>query len=344
MINKYKNILKSVLLSSLATLGTSPTPTIAAPLAIAGKKENESNGESLTEQLNNGELISASEMAEASSHGSHSSHYSHSSHESHSSSSGSSSYGGGSGSGGESAAIAIGATVGGALLVWAITWLVKKITYDTSYSNNNRSVYRKNSSIDYNDDIYSHHSHSSIRTKKLSGTSIAVLDTLGSRELTTKSVGSDVDEMIDSLIANGAIKRKDIVLYKDMRHYKYNRAIKKGVRRMNRRLGYKRSSKASIAFQKDLKSWRIQKTNWISSISDTGIWIFADNDTSRAVAALLVEKGYLKEYDFEGFNDINNKNKLIESFHKFQNENNLKESEYIDLKIISLLYKLPSVD
>lgn len=87
MINKYKNILKSVILTSLATLGTSPVPTMAAPMVVASKKESEASGENqtLSEQLNNGELMSAAEMSEAPAHGSHSSHSSHSSHKSHSS-------------------------------------------------------------------------------------------------------------------------------------------------------------------------------------------------------------------------------------------------------------------
>lgn len=150
--------------------------------------------------------------------------------------------------------------------------------------------------------------------------------------------------MIDSLVANGVLRREDLVLYKNKPHYKYNRAVKKGVRKMNLRMGYKKSNRASIPFLKDLKAWRNKKNEWMTSLSDTEFSIFKDDNTSRAVAALLVEKGYLKDYDFEALDAVKNRNNLLDAYHKFQKDSHINESENIDLKIISTLYKLPSVN
>lgn len=349
MINKYKNILKSVILTSLATLGTSPVPTMAAPMVVASKKESEASGENqtLSEQLNNGELMSAAEMSEAPAHGSHSSHSSHSSHKSHSSSSGGSSYSSGGGSGdGEKAATIVGATVGGALLIWAIVWLIKQCTKNSYYSSHNKNINHRPAYYyaDRGERVNPYPSADVFEPEQAFEILNTPYSSYGRRELKPRSYGSDVDEMIDSLVANGVIRREDLVLYKNKPHYKYNRAVKKGVRKMNLRMGYKKSNRASIPFLKDLKAWRNKKNEWMTSLSDTEFSIFKDDNTSRAVAALLVEKGYLKDYDFEAFDAVKNRNNLLDAYHKFQKDSHINESENIDLKIISILYKLPSVN
>lgn len=349
MINKYKNILKSVILTSLATFGTSPVPTMAAPMVVASKKESEVSGENqtLSEQLNNGELMSATEMSEAPSHGSHGSHSSHSSHKSHSSSSGGSSSGSGGGSGdGEKVVSIIGATLGGALLIWAIVWLIKQCVKESHYYIHNKNITPRPDYY-YADRLERVNPYPSANVSD-SEQVIEILNssysTYGRRKLKPRSYGSDVDEMIDSLVANGVIKREDLILYKNKPHYKYNRVVKKGVRKMKLRMGYKRSNRVSKQFLRDLKTWRNKKNEWMTSLSDAEFSIFKDNNTSRAVAALLVEKGYLKEYDFEAFDAVKNRKSLLDAYHKFQNDNHIDESENIDINIISTLYKLPSIN
>lgn len=352
MKDKHKVLLKSILLSSLAMIGTTPVSMQAAVASSISKKEEREAGiADLSETLNSGVLSSSTGYDDTrahsshSSHGSHSSHSSssHSSHSSHSSSSHTShtshsssshtshlsSAGGGivfeggdytdyeDWSGSNDGAKVVAAFVLGAAATAGLVYIIKAIK-----KAHDRNVGYKKANASYNHTKYS-------PTK------------YGSRKITAGTIGNDVDEMIDSLIANGAINPNDLVRTPSYQHYKYSRAVKRGVKEMYRRMGQSPKRYATKDFLQKLKTWRIDRSIWEMEIGSTQIPLDSIN-TLKALAAVLAEKNYLKEYNSERILFDDEKKRILKAYHEFQKEYYIKESNTISLYELGLLYKSSS--
>ena len=273
----HKDFLKTLLLTSVASIGGSQTSMAAsAPIVAISKDEmigDNTANENLASTLSSSVLSPGTSFSEITGHKSHSSHSSHKSHVS--SSGGGYGYGGYGSSKSESskgAAIAGGAVLGGAVLYFVIHKIVK--SHKKHKANRAQRLYQANAT------------YSSYR--------------LGTRELSPKNYGADLNEMIDSLISNDVLSRNDIqYTKKSNRFYKYNSKVKKSVKRMQRRMGYPITGVANVKFQTNLKQWKTARTKYNELIASDTININENQEALTAVAILLVEKGYMKEYNVD---------------------------------------------
>ncbi len=259
MKNKDKYYLKALLLASMSSIGMPVAQAAGASNYIARKEHegSETSTEIVSEALTNGILESHPSYGEIFGHTSHSSHSSHGSHGSHSSSthgshsshtssthsshtssshtSSSGYYDGGydgytsggatrSGSSAELKGLLIG--TGAVLAGVGVYMLVKHI-------------------------IKKHKER--VATRKAD---INRYRTLGSRDLESGMYGNDVDRMTDLLVENDVLNSWERTVSPKWSHIKYNRMVKRSVKRMQARMGRQRTGKASAGFLMNLQQWK----------------------------------------------------------------------------------------
>lgn len=322
MKTSHKNLLKSILLTSIAAVGTNPAhASEVRPMVAISKNEHgqDSDNSSFSERLSSGVLASYTTPSEIEGHSSHSSHSSHTSHTSHTSSSG---YGG--------SGAAVGATLGAVAGGVAIYYIVKAICKSAKKHKANKAM-----KYGYVGSVSSYSSSSTNYTP--------IKREYASRYLEGGMIGTDVDEMIDSLIANGVLTRAELQKSRNPYNYKYNSSVKRSVKRMHVRMGKPKSKVASKAFLSDLKSWRKRKDNYSALINANDLNIEQNKEALTAVAILLVEKGFLKSYDIENIMDVDMRTKILRAYHKFQQNVGIPKSSIINVETLAKLYSLPTV-
>lgn len=329
MKQQHKDYLKTLLLTSVAAVG-GPQSSMAttAPVVAITKEEttrDNSASEELSATLSSSVLSPGSSSSEVTGHTSHSSHSSHTSHTSSSHSSHASHYsssGGGGGYGGSSsknknyreAAMYAGAAVGTAVL----SYVILKIIYKHK-ERKARRISRRN------------REESAFSTYWL-----------GSRELSSKTYGSDQNELVNLLIANGVLSRDDVQLTKSHRFYKYNSKVKKSVKKMQRRMGLQASGIATVRFQTNLKQWKDRRSKVGSIMVADTININDNRESLTAVAILLTEKGYLKGYDIDSITTNGSKEMILDAYHDFLKDQDIPVSDDISLETLTALLKLPT--
>lgn len=327
MKSKDKHYLKALLLASISTIGM-PIAQAAGTSGAIVRKEREgsdANTEMVSETLSSGVLESHPSFGEVLGHTSHGSHASHGSHGSHTSSSHgshsshtssshtshvSSGYDGSSGGSGNSTKIALTA-LGGLAGTVALTYLINYI-------------------------IKTHKKHVASRKAEMNRHYYA------SRDLSSGIYGNDVDRMTDLLIENDVLKSYDRTLSRKWSHIKYDSKVKHSVKRMQARMGRQRTGKASKAFLMSLQQWKDTRNRLMNSIAIDTLDLIKNRNALMAVAILLVEKGYLKSYDFENINSEHEKSKIVEAYYAFLRHNQLQEITLIDEQRLRLLYSLPN--
>ena len=329
MKTSHISLLKSILLSSFAALGTNPAQASdARPIVAISKNEKEQENDhiSFSDRLNSGILASYSNPSEVEGHSSHSSHSSHKSHTSHTSSSGYGGSGNGEGVNAKDVGVALGAVGGGV----AVYFIVKAICKSAKKHRANKA--RK---IGYVGSVSSYSSRSTNYTP--------VKREYASRDLHGGMIGTDVDEMIDSLIANKVLTLAELQESKNPYNYKYNTSVKRSVKKMHVRMGKPKSKIASKKFLSDLKNWRKKQNEYSALIYANSLNIEQNKEALTAVAILLVEKGFLKSYDMEKIMDVDMRLKILKAYNKFQQSIGIKESNIVDAQTLAKLYSLPTV-
>jgi hypothetical protein len=319
MRNKDKYYLKALLLASISSIGMPVAQAAGASNYIARKERegSETSTEMVSEALTNGVLESHPSYGEVLGHTSHSSHGSHGSHGSHTSASHSShvssGYSGGGGGGSRnnnSSQIAMTA-LGGLAATLGVLYLVNYI-------------------------IKKHKKHVASRKADINR-----YRAFGSRDLESGMYGNDVDRMTDLLVENDVLDSWDRTVSPKWSHIKYNRKVKRSVKRMQARMGRQRTGKASAGFLMNLQQWKNTRSRLVSGVAQDSLDLNRDRNALLAVAILLVEKGYLKSYDSDDIMSEKEKSKIIESYHDFLNDNHLPETSLVDEQKLRLLNSLP---
>lgn len=168
------------------------------------------------------------------------------------------------------------------------------------------------------------------------------LYTLGSRELSASTYGADLNQMVDSLVSYNVMQRNDVRYGKNKRFYKYNSKVSKSVQKMQRRLGLPATGVADVKFQTNLMEWRKQRLKFNQMIESDTININDNQEALTAVAILLVEKGFMKEYDVDYITTPTYKNLILDAYHDFLKKQKLPISDDINLDILNKLYRLPT--
>lgn len=320
MKNRDKYYLKALLLASISSIGMPVVQSAGASNYIARKERegSETNTEMVSEALTNGVLESHPSYGEVLGHTSHSSHGSHGSHGSHTSASHSShvssGYSGGGGGGSRnnnSSQIALTA-LGGLAATLGVLYLVNYI-------------------------IKKHKKHVASRKADINR-----YRAFGSRDLESGMYGNDVDRMTDLLVENDVLDSWDRTVSSKWSHIKYNRKVKRSVKRMQARMGRQRTGKASAGFLMNLQQWKNTRSKLVSGVAKDSLDLMKDRNALLAVAILLVEKGYLKSYDADDIMNEKEKSKIIESYHDFLNDNHLPETSLVDEQKLRLLNSLPN--
>lgn len=287
-------------------------------IARKEREGSETNTEMVSEALTNGVLESHPSYGEVLGHTSHSSHGSHGSHGSHTSASHSShvssGYSGGGGGGSRnnnSSQIALTA-LGGLAATLGVLYLVNYI-------------------------IKKHKKHVASRKADINR-----YRAFGSRDLESGMYGNDVDRMTDLLVENDVLDSWDRTVSSKWSHIKYNRKVKRSVKRMQARMGRQRTGKASAGFLMNLQQWKNTRSKLVSGVAKDSLDLMKDRNALLAVAILLVEKGYLKSYDADDIMNEKEKSKIIESYHDFLNDNHLPETSLVDEQKLRLLNSLPN--
>ena len=359
MKNKDKHYLKALLLASMSSIGITAS-NAAGTSSIIAKKEREGSDtstEMVSEALTSGILESHPSFGEvfghtshsshsshgshtSSSHGSHSSHTSssHTSHTSHTSSShtshtssshtshtSSSGYGNG-GYGGTQYGGTGGATHSGS------STELKGLLIGSGVALAGVGVYALVRHI-----IKTHKKHVASRKADINR-----YRAFASRDLSSGIYGNDVDRMTDLLIENDVLESWDRTVSRKWSHIKYNRKVKRSVKQMQARMGQQRTGKASKAFQMNLQQWKNSRAKLISATSIDSMDIAKEHDALLAVAILLVEKGYMKNYDADDIMSKHEKSKIIKAYKTFLRRNQLQESTLVDEHRLRLLNSLPN--
>lgn len=328
MKNKDKHYLKALLLASISSIGmpVAQATSLSGYLARKEREGSDASIEMVSEALTSGVLESHPSFGEVlghtshSSHGSHGSHGSHTSsthgsHSSHTSSSHTSHFssgndGGYSGSG-NSTKIAV-AALGGLAATVGLTFLINHI-------------------------IKVHSKHIKARKGEINQHHI-----YASRDLKAGMYGNDVDYMTDLLVENGVLEAYDRTVSHKWSHIKYNRKVKRSVKRMQARMGRQRTGKASAGFLMNLQQWKNTRSKIVSNVTQDSLDLKKDRNAVLAVAILLVEKGYLKSYDAEIIMNEKEKSKIIESYHDFLKDNHFEKTSLVDEQKLRLLNSLPN--
>lgn len=316
MKNKDKHYLKALLLASMSSIGITASHATGTSGVIARKESegSETSTEMVSEALSNGVLESHPSFGEMLGHTSHSSHGSHSSHTSSSHTSHvSSGYGGGGGGGNKVNSTKVAVTaLGGLAGTVALTYLVHHI-------------------------IKSHSKHVAARKAEINRNRA-----FASRDLKGGIYGNDVDRMTDLLIENNALDRFDRKISHKWSHYKYNGKVKRSVKRMQARMGRQKTGKASVSFLMNLLQWKNTRNRFIVAASKDSLDLTQDRNALMAVAILLVEKGYLKDYDVDNLMSEHEKSKIIKAYKKFLRRSQLPETTLVNEQRLRLLDSLPN--
>ena len=319
MKNQDKHYLKALLLASMSSIGITVSHATGMSGVIARKERegSDTNTEMVSEALSTGVLESHPSFGEMLGHTSHGSHGSHGSHSSHTSSSHtshiSSGYGGGGGGGNKVNSTKVAVTaLGGLAGTVALTYLVNQI-------------------------IKSHSKHVAARKAEINRN-----HAFASRDLKGGIYGNDVDRMTDLLIENDALDRFDRKISHKWSHYKYDCKVKQSVKRMQARMGWKRTGKAPKSFQMNLQQWKNARNGFIVAASKDSLDLKQDRNALMAVAILLVEKGYLKGYDVDNLMSEHEKSKIIKAYKNFQRRSQLPETTLVDEQRLRLLNSLPN--
>lgn len=319
MKTKDKHYLKALLMASISTIGM-PIAQAAGTSGTIARKEREKSDAStelVSETLSSGVLESHPSFGEVLGHTSHGSHGSHNSHGSHTSSSHTShvSSGYGDGSGGSGSSTNIGLTALGLVGTVAVSYSIPYLIHHIIKSHKRHIVSRK---VEMNRYRYT------------------------SRDLSSGKYGVDVDRMTDLLIENDVLNRFDRTYSRKWSHYKYDRRVKRSVRRMQARMGRKKTGKASTVFLTDLQQWKNTRLRLVNAATKDSLDITKDRNVLLAVAILLVEKGYLKSYDADDIMSEHEKSKIVKAYYKFLRDNSLPETTLVDEQRLRLLISLPN--
>ncbi len=316
MKNKDKHYLKALLLASMSSIGITASHATGTSGVIARKERegSDTSTEMVSEALSNGVLESHPSFGEMLGHTSHGSHGSHSSHTSSSHTSHiSSGYGGGGGGGNKVNSTKVAVTaLGGLAGTVALTYLVNQI-------------------------IKSHSKHVAARKAEINRNRA-----FASRDLKGGIYGNDVDRMMDLLIENDALDRFDRKISHKWSHYKYNGKVKRSVKRMQVRMGRQKTGKASVSFLMNLQQWKNTRNRFIVAASKDSLDLTQDRNALMAVAILLVEKGYLKDYDVDNLMSEHEKSKIIKAYKKFLRRSQLPETTLVNEQRLRLLDSLPN--
>lgn len=363
MNNKDKHYLKTLLLASISSIGM-PAAQAADMSTYVTRRENEggeANIEMVSETLTNGILESNPSFGEimghsshsshgshgshsSSSHGSHSSHTSssHTSHTSHTSSSHtshtSSSHTSHTSSSHSSHASSSGYTNGGYnSLPSGSTHSGKGVEVRGLLIGTGTVLAAVGVYVLVKYIIKCHKNHVAARKADINK-----MRTLASRDLRGGMYGYDVDSMTELLIDNDALDKSDRKFSPKWSHYKYNRMVKRSVKRMQARMGQHKSGRASIAFQMNLQQWKNRRKEIINATENVSLDITKHRNALLAVAILLVEKGYLNCYNADDIMNENEKTKIIQSYYTFLNRHQLEETTLVDSEKLVLLNSLPN--
>lgn len=313
---KDKRYLKALLLASISTIGM-PVVQAAGISGTIARKERDGHDDStelVSEMLSNGILESHSSYGEMLGHTAHSSHASHGSHTSHISS-GYPDGGGGSGNSSNNSTnfglTALG-LVGTIAVSYSIPYLIHHI-------------------------IKTHKKHVASRKAEINR-----YHAYANRNLSSGIYGYDVDRMTDLLIDNDALESSDRTYSRKWSHYKFDRKVKRSVKRMQARMGRKRTGKASTAFLMSLQQWKNKRQSLLNAATKDSLDITEDRNALLAVAILLVEKGYLKNYDADDIMSEHEKSKIVKAYHEFLREKRLPEISLIDKQTLNLLNYSPN--
>ena len=346
-----KHFLKALLLASISSIGI-PNAQAAGITGTIARKEREgsdTNTEMVSEVLSNGILESHPSFGEVLGHSSHSSHGSHGSHGSHTSSS----------HGSHSSHTSSSHTSHASHASSSHTSHISSSGYDnggysdvpyspTSHSGSNaelKGILIGTGAVIVGVGVYALVKHIIKAHKKRVAKRNAEnkrYHTYASRDLSSGVYGNDVDLMTELLIENGVLKQNDRKFSHKWSHYKYNRKVKRSVKRMQARMGRKRTGKASRNFQMGLKQWRETRRELAKAAAIDSLDLMKDRHALHAVAILLVEKGLLKDYDFDNIMSEQEKSKIVEAYHDFLRSNHLQETSLIDEQKLRLLISLPN--
>lgn len=359
MKNKDKHFLKALLLASISSIGI-PVAQAAGITSTIARKEREgsdTNTEMVSEVLSNGILESHPSFGEVLGHTSHSSHGSHGSHGSHSSSS----------HGSHSSHTSSSHT----------SHTSHTSSSHTSHTSSSHTSHASSSGYDnggYSGVSYDGTSHSGSNAElkglligtgaALAGVGVYALvkhiikthkkrvalrkaesnqyHAYASRDLSSGVYGNDVDLMTDLLIENGVLKQNDRKFSHKWSHYKYNRKVKHSVKRMQARMGRKKTGKASRNFLMGLRQWKETRRELAKAAAIDSLDLMKDRNALHAVAILLVEKGFLKSYDVDNIMSEQEKSKIIKAYYDFLRSNHLQETLLIDEQKLRLLISIPN--
>ena len=357
MKNQDKQYLKVLLLASISSLGISAAQATGSYGLIARKgRESDDATEMVSVVLSNGILESHPSFGQVLGHSSHSSHSSHGSHGSHSSSS----------HGSHSSHTSSSHT----------SHTSHTSSSHTSHTSSSHTSHTSSSGYDngdYGGIAYggSTHSGSNADAKGLLIGTGAVVAGVGvyllikyiikthkkhvasrkaeinqyrafaSRDLSKGVYGNDVDYMTDLLIENDVLDRYDKTYSHKWSHYKYDRKVKHSVKRMQARMGRKKTGKASTTFLMSLQQWKDTRKNLMNVASIDSLDLTNNRNALLAVAILLVEKGYMKSYDVDNIMSEHEKSKIVEAYYTFLHNNHLPETNLVDEQKLRLLNSLP---
>lgn len=358
MKSKDKYYLKALLLASMSSIGI-PMSYAAGTSGIIARKEHEgsdTNTEMVSDVLSNGVLESHPSFGEVLGHTSHSSHGSHGSHGSHTSSS----------HGSHSSHTSSAHT----------SHTSHTSSSHASHTSSSHTSHTSSSGYDNggNSGLYggSTHSGNSAEAKGLLiGTGVVVAGVgvyllvkhiiknhkkhvakrkaeinqhraYASRDLSSGIYGNDVDSMTDLLIDNDVLERFDRTFSHKWLHFKSDRKVKHSVKRMQTRMGRKRTGKASTTFLTDLQQWKNTRQRLVNAATIDSLDITKDRNALLAVAILLVEKGYLKSYDADDIMSEHEKSKIVRAYYAFLRDNRLPETSLIDEPKLNLLNYSPN--
>lgn len=119
--------------------------------------------------------------------------------------------------------------------------------------------------------------------------------------------------------------------------------MQKSVKKAQRQMGLASTGIATVSFQMNLKDWKAKREQYKRLISLEEIAIDYDANMLAGLAALLVEKGYLKSYHDYAIDSPIEKDNIKKAYYKFLKKNHISYRNTINKDILLLLYSMPSV-
>lgn len=352
MKTSHKSILRTLLLTSWASLGT-PTANGAIPITMLfAKKETlgAEGEENPFKALNEGMLYGSSSEGQIEGHSSHGSHGSHGSHSSHTSSvhsshaSHASSYPSGGYPSGSSAVDSngkadINTTLGivagsviGAIIITGITLLIKK-------SNKNSSRYKYHTKNQYSSKMRQQKDIEKFVAERLRENDVLKFSSnnngvesmrayLNVKE-TQIGLGNEVNEVVNLYIVDKMLQyNKPNFAYAAFQTSKPNFA--------DLNFFPKSSLSANNMFGKQQNEWNRIRQNVISSLSSNTLDISHNELALIGLGSLLSEKGYLKT-DSISNDTVETRESILDAYNEFLKSEGMEQSTIINEEIANVL-------